>query len=95
MNNDYIWTGHVIIIPGQHSLIIVGPWSKDKKSWWWKCGDCKESSGCISSIELQRLDIKGMISLPEPNAKLPIEYSGHPQEYDVNDYNPYIYDMWD
>lgn len=77
------WTGFTVLIPEQHSLIIIGLWKKDKPDmWWWKCGTCTESSGVMSTLELEKLDAKGWIVIPDPNVKIPTEYSKHPKEGD-------------
>lgn len=77
------WTGHTVVIPDQHNLIITGPWKKDRPGmWWWKCCNCIKSSGVMSSIDLEKFETKGMIIVPEEGDRLPAEYSGHPKEND-------------
>ena len=78
-NDD--WTGYTVIIPGQHNVIITGPWKKDKPDmWWWKCSDCTDGSGVMSAIELEKLNSKNMVIPPEPETELPPEHSRHPKE---------------
>lgn len=78
------WTGYLIVIPEQHSLVITGIWRKDRPHmWWWKCSNCIESSGVISTTQLERLDEKGMIA--EFDGKMPAEYSRHPKENNWSD----------
>ena len=81
------WTGYIVVIPDQHNLVITGQWKKDRPDmWWWKCNCCKESSGVLSIIQLNKLHAKGMITEPD-GEKLPGEYSGHPKEgYSMEDY---------
>lgn len=79
--NERNWVGCTVIIPGQHSLIIVSQWKKDRPDmWWWKCSNCTESSGVMSSIELEKLEGRGQVIPAEPDTKLPSEYSKHPKE---------------
>lgn len=73
------WTGFIVVIPEQHNLIVSGPWKKERPDmWWWKCRNCNESSGVMSTIELERLEKKGMIM--EPDGELAPEDSKHPKE---------------
>jgi len=74
------WTGFIVIIPEQHNLVITGQWKKEKPDmWWWKCKNCKQSAGVMSTKQLEKLEQKGMIIVPN-GEKLPAEYSGHPNE---------------
>lgn len=89
---DRDWTGYMVFIPDQHSLIITGPWKKERPDmWWWKCNSCTESSGVMSTIELIKLDIKGMIVTPEDDIKLPSENSRHPKEQNWSEVEHYGY----
>lgn len=73
------WTGFIVVIPEQHDLIISGPWKKERPDmWWWKCRNCNESSGVMSTKELVKLEGKGMIK--EPDGDLVPENSKHPSE---------------
>lgn len=74
------WTGYIVVIPEQHNLVIIGQWKKEKPDmWWWKCMDCTQSAGVMSTKQMEKLDEKGMVT--EPNGdKLPAEYSKHPSE---------------
>jgi len=63
MDSKRDWTGHIVVIPGQHDLLITGLWKKDcPDMWWWKCRNCKESSGVMSTMELEKLERKGMVA---------------------------------
>ena len=90
------WTGYIVVIPGQHSLVITGRWKKERPDmWWWKCHNCKESSGTLSTLELERLEAKKMIAEPD-GEKLPAEYSGHPRETTIEEmYESYGMYGWD
>lgn len=93
------WTGHIIVIPDQHNLLITGPWKKERPDmWWWKCNNCTESSGVMSIIQLEKLEAKGMIGLPEPHTERACawpdgenlsEYSRHPRESQMLDEDEY------
>lgn len=86
------WSGFVINIPDQHCLVITGLWKPEKpeSGWWWKCRDCFDSAGVMSTIELERLEGKGMISGPDGNTEY--ENSRHPKEEQYGDYS--MYDGW-
>ena len=87
--------GYVVIIPDQHSLVITKQWKVDRPDmWWWKCRDCFESSGVMSTKQLEKLEKKGMIVAPEPDDKLPPEYSRHPSESVVMDEEEYYSRMY-
>lgn len=84
------WTGYTVVIPDQHSLIIIGPWKEESPDmWWWKCGNCTESSGVMSTIELDKLYSKGRVIDPGPDAKLPSQHSMHPKERALDEYEDY------
>ena len=86
------WTGYVVNIPDQHCLIITGPWKKERPDmWWWKCRNCFESSGVMSTSELNHLESKGMIS--EPDGDTEDENSRHPREESMDPYE-YMYGLY-
>lgn len=77
------WTGFIVVIPEQHNLVITGQWKKTEPDmWWWKCRNCFESSGVMSTKQLLKLQSKGMIT--EPDGDLPSKYSRHPDENDID-----------
>lgn len=84
------WKGYIIVIPEQHNLVITGTWKKERPDmWWWKCRDCTESSGVMSTKQLEALKKKGMIDFPD--GKIPTEYSSHPKETSISPYDEDCY----
>lgn len=82
------WVGYTVVIPDQHNIIIVSAWKESKPDmWWWKCRNCTESAGVMSTRQLEKLEKKGMVVEPD-GEDLPSKYSRHPDESD-SVYGPY------
>lgn len=79
------WIGCTIHPPYDgdgHILRITARWKPDKyfNTYWWKCDNCIESSGVLSSRELEKLQERGLVDPPEDeDAKIDTE-TKHPKD---------------